>query len=522
MTSSLVYASYPVASAVIVLFGLAACIYQYVREKRQGGPDTPEFFLTARNSVPTFTIAWSFYAGAMGSWALFGPPSYAYSAGILGIALYAVSSGFPIMVIAFFGGVIQRRVPHILSFADYINRRFGRIVSWYVAALLLFNMGVALTAEFTAVGDLFQYVVGATRVPVVVLIGAVATIYTAWGGLYVSIITDQWQALASVIVVTIIFIYVWATFDAPLGPVPHYLGLSNYNGLASIAVMPISLVSSTIFSEAMWQRCWAGKDNRSLQLGALFGTLAVIVVVFLFAFGGFLALWGNVWQPSGPDDYGNLLLFSLLKARWVLVLVSVLSVTMSESAIDSLQNAIVDTISAAFVAPFFPRLSLFWIRCLVLVLNVPPIVCSLQGYNILQLFLLANLITTTSTIPVLLGLLPGRAAQKVVTPFSVVAGCLTGLAAVFVWALRRPAGVSYSSSLHSAFLVAYDYPQFLLAAAFSVIGLLVGAALEWAARAAVPALREYPYYDLSAPSDFANALAAGPAAGKGDGAALDG
>ena len=51
------------------------------RRQRRLGPDTPEFFLTARNSVGTFRIAWSFYAAAMGSWTLFSPAQYADSAG---------------------------------------------------------------------------------------------------------------------------------------------------------------------------------------------------------------------------------------------------------------------------------------------------------------------------------------------------------------------------------------------------------------------------------------------------------
>ena len=38
-------------------------------------------------------IGWSFYAAAMGSWALFSPGSYAYYAGILGLAMYAFASG---------------------------------------------------------------------------------------------------------------------------------------------------------------------------------------------------------------------------------------------------------------------------------------------------------------------------------------------------------------------------------------------------------------------------------------------
>lgn len=61
---------------------------------------------------------------------------------------------------------------------------------------MLLNMGVALTAEFTAVGDLFSIVVGSVRWPMVVIIGLVSTMYTTYGGLHVSIITDQVRTMA--------------------------------------------------------------------------------------------------------------------------------------------------------------------------------------------------------------------------------------------------------------------------------------------------------------------------------------
>ena len=49
---------YPVGVAVVVGFGLLACFLSWLHEKRQGGKDTVEFFLTARNSVNTVTIGW--------------------------------------------------------------------------------------------------------------------------------------------------------------------------------------------------------------------------------------------------------------------------------------------------------------------------------------------------------------------------------------------------------------------------------------------------------------------------------
>lgn len=138
---------------------------------------------------------------------------------------------------------------------------------------------------------------------------------------------------------------------------------SFHPGYASIAVLPISLASSTIFSEAMWQRCWATADKRccgrdarmaavrlltrstncscslysvglesmqsaslllhmaasyrrsacrQLHIGGAIGFVAITIAVFLLGFAGILAAWSGLFVPSGPDDFGNTILFSLL------------------------------------------------------------------------------------------------------------------------------------------------------------------------------------------------------------------
>lgn len=70
-------------------------------------------------------------------------------------------------------------------------------------------------------------------------------------------VCPQVQAFTSLIMVLVLFIFVAATFDEPLPrPLPANLR-PNFYGYSSIGVMPISLVCATIFSEAMWQRCWA-------------------------------------------------------------------------------------------------------------------------------------------------------------------------------------------------------------------------------------------------------------------------
>ncbi|CAI5506165.1 unnamed protein product [Closterium sp. Naga37s-1] len=786
--ASLEVLAYTFGVLAVVLFGAGACAFAVYREMKQGGPDTPDFFLTARKSVPMLTIAWSFYAGAMGSWALFGPPSYCSYAGTLGMIMYSISAGLPIIIVAWFGAVIHRLVPSVVSMADYVRRRFGLVISLYVSALMLFNMGVAITAEYTAVGSLFTDIIGSKSLPIILVIGLVSLTYTAIGGLYVSIITDQWQAGISVVLVLfifvcifahptrfpspfpcpdshlphtqagisvvfvlVLFIFVCATFDAPLGPLPSEpvdLTWSNEFGLASIALLGViepqgaaggssaapsgrPLSSAAVCSSPpplrrtppppaagrhqVARRCWGEQrwrqwpsqllsSSSALEVSSLllspasslvvpsllspfsllaFPLLAPCLPVLLPAFlnalrlfaaaaalsalwfpflphslltpflrllavwggvrqpneeftntntilfslfnlstatpslpaplplslpfpstcnrptrrvgrgvaaergfhqhqhhpllalqqhhvdpghrhrarcrhvrvrplwfpclcpspfpplplplslfpspsptlppslmAGLLAVWGGVWQPNEDFTNTNTILFSLFNdTTWILVIATVLAVVMSESAVDSLQNAIADTLTTAFLAiiDFFLSVSsgpveaavtktafmavfeskgIWAIRAIVLLFNIPPLVVALKGYNVLQLFLLANLLTTTSVIPVMAGVIPGKWSRRVITPFSVGFGCLSGIASLFIWTQIYSVknDMSYSDSLYQVFLYAYDYPPFLMALGFSVAGMVVGAGCEAVARVVLK--KEYPEFDL--------------------------
>jgi hypothetical protein len=57
-------------------------------------------------------IAWSFFAGALGAWVIASPPAYTgsgfgYGAGALGLVFYSLSSGLPVIMIAFAGEAIR-------------------------------------------------------------------------------------------------------------------------------------------------------------------------------------------------------------------------------------------------------------------------------------------------------------------------------------------------------------------------------------------------------------------------------
>ncbi|CAE8655646.1 unnamed protein product, partial [Polarella glacialis] len=86
-----------------------------IREERQrcvaGTLETTEHFITARNSVGTALLSYSLFAGAMGSWVTTVPATYASTAGLLGLTVYSLAAGAPLIVAAYAGALARSSDP---------------------------------------------------------------------------------------------------------------------------------------------------------------------------------------------------------------------------------------------------------------------------------------------------------------------------------------------------------------------------------------------------------------------------
>ncbi|KAF9919179.1 hypothetical protein BX616_000032 [Lobosporangium transversale] len=473
---SFVSVAYGLSVATIVAFGVGALFL--ARRRQRFKKDDTEFFLTARHSVPEKTIAWSFYASGVGAWVIFSMPAYVVSAGIIGLIAYSVSCGLPILIVARVGAVLHRKYPGVLSLGDFVQWRFGTIPTIIVTLIMLLNMSIALCAEYTSIGNLMELVVGGSRLPIVLIVAIVTSIYTAAGGLYVSILTDVAQGIFGIGLLIIMAIYVAVTYrpsNLPT-PLPEEIG-PNYWGFAAIGAMPISMICSTLFSEAPWQRIWASADERALKRGSLWGAMGLVVVCFLYGFGGFLSLWAG-YPRSSPD--GSTAFFDLLGAgqatapAWITILAVLSTVTMNEGNVDSLQNGIVDTLASRF----FRGKNVWYPRVLVFLINIPVVFVSLKGYNIIMLFLIGNLICTICAVPLLLGLI--TRLEGYVTAWSMVSGIITGFFSLVAFGYLKIGNVS--DGMHYVFMEAYDWPSFILPPIFSCIGVLLAAAIEGVVR----------------------------------------
>ncbi|KAJ9083815.1 hypothetical protein DSO57_1030953 [Entomophthora muscae] len=450
-----------VLSAVVVIaFGAVAGVLIVLHRKKSPEGETVEFFLTARNTQPMVRVMWSFVAGTMGSWIVTMPADNASRSGIIGVISYAVFCGLPIYLLALVGEKVQKVMPRVLSFGDYVRYRFGMVPQLYVAVIAVFNLGVALTVEYSSVNSIFASILGRGNFPIAPIIFVVTTTYTAFGGLLVSIITDVYQGIVGAGLVGVLVVTVALSFRPELGPLPEHLGATK-TGVISIFTLPVTLMAASVFSEAPWQRVWASESPAALRRGALFASFILMVVIFVLGLLGYFAAWSGL-KTEDP----NVLLITMVASKhqgWIAVLIAVMTAVLCESTIDTLQNALASTISTRVLR----GKPLIYVRILVLLLNIPPVYISYQNHSAFDLFTIGNKITCTAFIPLLLGLY--RPAMPYLTgPCMLFASLLSFLSMVGFGIIYMG---GFNSALHFIIYDPYDPYSILIAIASSVAGI---------------------------------------------------
>ena len=458
----------------------------------------------------------------MGAWVITGPAGFGSFAGFLGIWMYALAAGFPFIMIAYAGKKIQDKVPHVLSLTSYMGWRFGELSRLYVFIVALFNMSIALLAEYYTISLIFKYFVGSAPYPMVIVVGVLTLAYTAYGGLIVSVFTDSVQGVASVLFFLILGIYMMATFrpgeletPMPCDPASGVCvsgtpnckaweesgGECPISGYSSILTLPAGLLAATVFSEAMWQRAWCSQGSKNLEKGAWAGFAMVFVMVLFAGFTGVFAIWAknpnlmyleesvvvngsrvytgipvvkNV--PGGNTTFEanfDLLLFQVMyhgkfpdisnfeftktvegysyydfttnlisypTVQNVMGVVTVvLALMMNEGAVDSIQNGIAAGLTG-YMLPIVPNWNLLWTRAFVVLVNAILIgvgtwlAVANVSVTVIQLFLITNLLSCCSAIPVLMGL--STRLQKYVGGGSFLFSCLFSIFCLCVYGVN--------------------------------------------------------------------------------------
>ena len=207
-------------------------------------------------------------------------------------------------------------------------------------------------------------------------------------------------------------------------------GLLNTSllGWQLIYILPVAILTNDFFISGFWMRTFASKTDKDLVIGTSLATVAVTAILGLVGAAGLLAAWTGAW-PGNPAQGGDVALFLLLKQlpAWVVGIVLIMVVSLSTAAFDSFQSAMVSTGSNDL---FRNRLDLVWIRLAVVVVIFPVVAVALKSPDVLQVYLISDLVSASSIPVLVIGL---NDACYWWRGFEVVVGGLGGLLTVFIF-----------------------------------------------------------------------------------------
>jgi solute:Na+ symporter, SSS family len=101
--------------------------------------------------------------------------SICHSAATVGVR----PAGLPVLLISLFGNRIQAMHPDTLSISHFAGNRFGPVMRAMVVLIALFNMSIAMLAEYTAMGSIFKGFVGTLDYPIIIITGVLTMAYTS-------------------------------------------------------------------------------------------------------------------------------------------------------------------------------------------------------------------------------------------------------------------------------------------------------------------------------------------------------
>jgi Na+/proline symporter len=402
------------ATVALVILCVTLAAFAWIGFRAHFDPDSLDDYIVARNSQTALTLGLNFLAASVGAWILFAPPEVGAFVGLVGVIGYALGAAAPMLAFAVLGGRMRRVSPSGHSLTEFVRLRFGRLFHGYIVGLSLMYMLLFVTAELTAVGAVMAILAGAHVRLTIVLVAVVTVAYTAYGGLRASLRTDSWQAWLVMALLALAGVAIVSNLSSPADAFKNS-GLLSVNrvGVEAAITLILAVTAANIYHQGYWQRVWAARDTRALWGGALLGSAMIIPVLLVVGILGILAAGAGLDLGTPPAPF-----FALLTGlpTWISAAVLLLGVALVASSVDTLENAM-----AALVVVERPSLSLIGARVVTVLLMVPAVVVAWQGYSVLRLFLIADLLCASAVVPALLSL------WRRATPTGALTGAIAGL-----------------------------------------------------------------------------------------------
>jgi len=410
-----------IISSVFVIFGI------YHSKKFRGINN----YLTASRNIGLFSLTTSLVASALGAWILFGPVAASTWGGIGAVIGYALGTGFPMIFLIYLGKKIRTNFPKGSSLIEYMRQKFGKSLFKLILLMTIFYMFIFLCAEVTAIAVLINYISG-TELWITALIVIFSTLtYTLYGGLRASIFTDNIQmfVIAVLLLVTVSYIILNSgdnfSFSFIESKNPQLLSSSYVPSYTAGLTFFIAVAATNLFHQGNWQRVYAAKNYLILKKSLIISFLIIVPIVF---FMGFIGMVSFSIDPTNRPDLGFFTLLLKDQTELLSLLIIVLGLALTISTVDTLVNAISSLFVVDGKATFnfknktdYLKLSKYFI----IGLSIIVFIVASKGYDILYLFLLADLFCCAFVLTVFYSFYNKRINEKTAY-ISIIVGLIAG------------------------------------------------------------------------------------------------
>ena len=378
---------------VIVLSLIFVFLGIYYSKKYQGLSN----YLTANRNVGLFSLTTSLSASALGTWVLFGPVSAATWGGLGAVIGYSLGTAFPMFFLIYLGKKIRNEFPKGSSLIEFMRKKFGKSLFKLILLMTIFYMFIFLCAEVTAVAVLINYISGVELWITALLVLLATLTYTLYGGLRASIFTDNIQMIVIGILLLIFLSCIDSftgsqfSFDFIKEKNPHLLSGSYIPSYTAGLTFFIAVAATNLFHQGNWQRVYAAKDFQTLRKSLIISFFIIVPIVFFMGFAGMVAF--SIDSSIRPD-LGFFLLLLKEQTKLLSLLVIILALALTISTVDTLINAISSLIVVDGKATFKLKKKTDYLKFskyIILVLSIISFIVASKGFDILYLFLLADL-----------------------------------------------------------------------------------------------------------------------------------
>lgn len=446
----------------LCLFAAAFAIPGMLYARRQ--QDQLEDFVIARNSQNSMATMLTLLATSLGAWILFGPAEAATWGGIGAVTGYALGSLVPRFMMIPLGKRLRELIPQGHTLTEFVLHRYGRTMYLFVLVIMMFYMFISLTAGLTAIAKMVELLAPVPLWVTASIVMGATLLYTLYGGLRVTIFTDRLQMLVILPFLLLLIMFGWQaagglapTLAGLQAKAPALLNPFDMNGFKAGMTFFIAVVLTGLFYQGTWQRIFAAQDNKAIRNGFIISGVLSFVVIFI------MGLFGLVFVGLDLPGDSSVALFNVLLSHiplWFAIGLLPFGLALIMSSADSTISGI-SSMLVVDLRRLLPDLSanrlLGLSRWLIVLISIPVLLVAAQGFSVLYLFLLADLLCCAAAFPVFFGFYSAR-YQSYNAVLSTAAGLAAGL-----WLFPAPGAA-----------LEYLLESFLLA---SLVPVLVSAAL---------------------------------------------